>query len=76
MKAAGPIFWEISGKSCCLPPEFLYVIVPEAGTLAREGGSVPKAVGASRGSPQDHGLHRSNKAADLAWRQGNAEEEE
>ena len=49
---------------------------PETGTLARGGGSVPKAVGASRGYPQDHRLHRSNKAADLAWRPGNAEEEE
>ena len=43
---------------------------------ARGGGSVPKAVGTSRGSQQDHGLHRSNKAADLAWHPGNAEEEE
>ena len=58
------------------PTELSNLQGPEADRLARGGGFAPKAVGASQGTPQDHGLHCSNKAADLAWRQENAEEEE
>ena len=48
----------------------------EADTLARGGGPIPEAVGASRGTPQDCRLRHSNEAAVVACRPGNTEEEE